>query len=157
MSALLDVSNLTYAYPGHSVLDSVQFSADGGEFVALMGVNGAGKTTLLDILAGLRPQHSGSGRQVTVPRWPRLVIPTVIIIVAVVILVSVVAGIWTDYLWFGSVGQTGVFDTTYSTKWLLFLITAIFMVVAIGANLVIAYRLRPETPPAGPESIASLP
>jgi ABC-type cobalamin/Fe3+-siderophores transport system ATPase subunit len=60
MSALLDVSNLTYAYPGHSVLDSVQFSADGGEFVALMGVNGAGKTTLLDILAGLRPQHSGS-------------------------------------------------------------------------------------------------
>lgn len=59
MSALLCVRNLSYAYPGHSVLDSVEFSADGGEFVVLMGVNGAGKSTLLDILAGLRTQHSG--------------------------------------------------------------------------------------------------
>lgn len=35
------------------------FSADGGEFVVLMGLNGAGKSTLLDILAGLRRPNSG--------------------------------------------------------------------------------------------------
>jgi len=59
MSALLDVRTISYAYPGHPVLDSVDFSAESGEFVVLMGVNGAGKSTLLDILAGLRTQGSG--------------------------------------------------------------------------------------------------
>ena len=47
----------------------------------------------------------------TVPRWPRFVIPAVIIIVVLAILISVTAGIWTDFLWFSSVGKTGVFST----------------------------------------------
>ena len=85
------------------------------------------------------------------PRWPRFVIPAVIIIVAATILISVLAGIWTDYLWFGSVGQTRVFATTYSTKWLLFVVTAVLMIAIIGVNLVLAYRTRPKDPPTGPE------
>jgi uncharacterized membrane protein (UPF0182 family) len=97
------------------------------------------------------PQHSGSGRQVTVPRWPRFVIPAVIIIVIAAVLISVTAGIWTDFLWFSSVSQTRVFDVTYGTKWLLFVITAIFMMAVIGANMVLAYRSRPQTPPSGPD------
>ncbi|HET9898172.1 MAG TPA: UPF0182 family protein, partial [Streptosporangiaceae bacterium] len=97
------------------------------------------------------PQHSSGGRQVAMPRWPRFVIPIVIIIVAAAILISVTAGIWTDYLWYSSIGKTRVFATTYSTKWLLFVITAIFMMAVIGANIVIAYRSRPEEPPTGPE------
>jgi iron complex transport system ATP-binding protein len=59
MSALLDVRGVSYQYPGHQVLDTVKFSAQGGEFVVLMGVNGAGKSTLVDILAGLRTPDSG--------------------------------------------------------------------------------------------------
>jgi iron complex transport system ATP-binding protein len=59
MSALLDVRSVSYEYPGHPVLDSVEFSAEGGEFVVLMGANGAGKSTLVDILAGLRAPDSG--------------------------------------------------------------------------------------------------
>ena len=59
MSSLLAVSNVSYGYPGHPVLDSLTFSADGGEFLVLMGVNGAGKSTLLDIIAGLRTPDSG--------------------------------------------------------------------------------------------------
>jgi len=59
MSPLLSVSKLSYSYPGHAVLDAVEFTADGGEFVVLMGVNGAGKSTLLDVLAGLRIQDCG--------------------------------------------------------------------------------------------------
>src|SRR5271166_1074038 len=93
----------------------------------------------------------GGNRPVTVPRWPRFVIPTVAIVVAAVVVISITAVIWTDYLWYSSVGQTRVFATTYSTKWLLFLIAALFMVAVIGANLVLAYRLRPEVPPAGPD------
>jgi iron complex transport system ATP-binding protein len=59
MSNLVEVRKVSYAYPRHTVLDSVEFSAEGGEFVVLMGVNGAGKSTLLDILAGLRAADSG--------------------------------------------------------------------------------------------------
>jgi iron complex transport system ATP-binding protein len=59
MSSLLAVRNVSYGYPAHPVLDSVNFSADGGEFIVLMGVNGAGKSTLLDIVAGLRAPHHG--------------------------------------------------------------------------------------------------
>ncbi len=97
------------------------------------------------------PQHAGAGRQVTVPRWPRYVIPTAIVIVAAAIGISVVAGIWTDFLWFSSVHQTQVFETTYGTKWMLFLVTAVLMITIIGANLVLAYRMRPKEPPSGPE------
>ncbi len=60
MSALLAVREVSYQYPGHPVLDSVTFSADGGEFVVVLGVNGAGKSTLLDIVAGLRAPDSGN-------------------------------------------------------------------------------------------------
>ncbi|HKR67751.1 MAG TPA: UPF0182 family protein, partial [Streptosporangiaceae bacterium] len=95
------------------------------------------------------PRGSG-GRQVVLPRWPRFVIPAVIIIVVLAVLIAVVAGIWTDYLWYSSVHQTRVFGTTYTTKWLLFLVTAVFMSGVVGANLVLAYRLRPEEPPTGP-------
>ena len=88
----------------------------------------------------------------TLPRWPRYVIPAVIIVVVAAILISVIAGIWTDYLWFSSVGQTGVFATTYSTKWLLFIVTAVLMTAIIGANIWVAYRCRPKDPPSRPEN-----
>jgi iron complex transport system ATP-binding protein len=72
MSVLLTAHDISYAYPGNAVLDSVEFSADGGEFVVVMGVNGAGKSTLLDILAGLRMPDCGavqlSGRDLR--SWP---------------------------------------------------------------------------------------
>jgi len=76
MSQRLAVSNVSFSYPGSyagkPVLDSVQFSAEAGEFIVLMGVNGAGKSTLLDIVAGLRAPNSGEillhGRNLR--NWP---------------------------------------------------------------------------------------
>jgi ABC-type multidrug transport system ATPase subunit len=46
MSSLLEVKGLSYSYPGHTVLDSVEFTAESGEFIVVMGVNGAGKSTM---------------------------------------------------------------------------------------------------------------
>ena len=94
------------------------------------------------------PGHASpaGGRPIVLPRWPRFVIPAVVAIVAALVLVSIIAGVWTDFLWYRSVGQTRVFSTTYSTKWLLFFVGALFMVVAVGANMVLAYRLRPDEP-----------
>jgi len=72
MNSLLEVRYVSFGYPGHPVLESVDFSAAGGEFVVLMGVNGAGKSTLLDIISGLRPPDSGGvwlgGREIR--SWP---------------------------------------------------------------------------------------
>jgi iron complex transport system ATP-binding protein len=59
MSELLAVRDVSFGYPGHPILDAVNFSATSGEFVVLMGLNGAGKSTLLDIVAGLRRPDSG--------------------------------------------------------------------------------------------------
>ena len=62
MSALLEASGIAFAYGSNVVLKSVGFSANPGEFVALLGLNGAGKSTMLDIMAGLRNADSGSVR-----------------------------------------------------------------------------------------------
>ncbi len=59
MSARLEVRQVSFDYPKRKVLDSVSFSAEGGEFVVMLGINGAGKSTLLDIVAGLRKPGSG--------------------------------------------------------------------------------------------------
>jgi len=68
-------------------------------------------------------------------------------VVVLIVLITVGAGVWTDFLWFRSVGYTSVFDTTYGVKWALFGIAAVFMMAVIGANIRIAYRLRPASRP----------
>ncbi len=60
MKGLLEVSEVELRYAQRSILRSVSLRAEGGEFVALLGVNGAGKSTLLDIIAGLRMPERGS-------------------------------------------------------------------------------------------------
>ena len=95
----------------------------------------------------------GEGRPVVVlPRWPRLVLPAIVIVVLAVVLISVGAGIWTDFLWYQSVGHGDVFTTTYGTRWMLFFIGAAFMIAVIGANIWLAYRLRPAEVPLEPRN-----
>jgi uncharacterized protein len=95
---------------------------------------------------GQRP----AGRPAVLLRWPRRVLPVLAAIVALIILICVVAGLWTDLLWFQSVNHTQTFTVTFVTKWVLFLIAALFMMVVVGFNAWLAYRLRPVDPPAGP-------
>ena len=89
-----------------------------------------------------------ANRPLVLPRWPKLLIPVAAGLVALIIVVSVVAGVWTDYLWFRSLGYTSGIGTTYGTKWLLCLVTGIFMAAVVGANAWIAYRLRPPFRPS---------
>jgi len=59
MTPLLSVQQLTFAYADQLVFQSLNFSAEAGEFIVLMGVNGAGKSTLVNVLAGQRLPASG--------------------------------------------------------------------------------------------------
>ena len=62
----------TYRLPNEEAqaLKSVDFSADEGEFVAVMGPSGAGKTTLLNIIGGLDAPTSGTA-QIDGREWGR--------------------------------------------------------------------------------------
>ena len=90
------------------------------------------------------------GNPIVLPRWSRYVIPVLAAVIALIVIVAVGAGVWTDWLWFRSVGYTSVFGTTYGVKWALFGIAAVFMMAVIGVNIRLAYRLRPPQLPVTP-------
>jgi heme exporter protein A len=56
---MIQVFGLTKSFGGRKVLKNLDFSADRGEIVALIGVNGAGKTTLIRILSTLMKPDTG--------------------------------------------------------------------------------------------------
>ena len=60
MSLLLEVEGVSFSYGSRSVLNSIDFRAGQGEFLALVGINGSGKSTLLDIVSGFRSPEAGS-------------------------------------------------------------------------------------------------
>ena len=57
---MIEVSGLSYEYPGLRALDDVSFTITAGTITALVGPNGAGKTTLLRCLAGMERPLSGT-------------------------------------------------------------------------------------------------
>ncbi|MDF2541386.1 MAG: sugar transporter ATP-binding protein [Herbinix sp.] len=57
---LLTMTNISKAFYGVTVLESVNFEVETGEIHALLGENGAGKSTLMNILAGIYNKDSGS-------------------------------------------------------------------------------------------------
>jgi ABC-2 type transport system ATP-binding protein len=58
-TSIIEVSDLTFDYPGFRALDNVSFSIGQGSVTALVGPNGAGKTTLLRCIAALEVPLSG--------------------------------------------------------------------------------------------------
>ncbi|GGL09078.1 UPF0182 protein [Sphaerisporangium melleum] len=61
----------------------------------------------------------------------------------IIILFFVFAGVFTDWLWFDSVGYTSVFSTMLLTQLLLFVVGALLMGVIVGGNALLAFRTRP--------------
>ena len=56
---LLEVRNLQKTFGGVHAVDSVSFSVDHGEVVALVGDNGAGKSTVIKIISGAYKRDGG--------------------------------------------------------------------------------------------------
>lgn len=53
MTTALELKDVTKAYGGVRVLDTLNLKVEEGEFICLLGPSGCGKTTLLRIIAGL--------------------------------------------------------------------------------------------------------
>ena len=77
--------------------------------------------------------------------------PTIAILVAVVVLVTIVAQIWTEVLWFDSVGFATVWRVEVLTKVGLFVVGALLAAGLVASSLVIGYRTRPIYPPVSEE------
>ncbi len=60
--AILECSNLCFAYDGVPVLDGVNFSLQAGNYLCVVGENGSGKSTLIKGLLGLKAPERGSIR-----------------------------------------------------------------------------------------------
>ena len=84
-------------------------------------------------------------------RRPRPLLLTVVVVGVVVIGFSLFAGIWTDKLWFNSLGYSSVFSKLIWTRVLLFTLFGALMALIVGLNLFLAFRLRPMFRPHSPE------
>lgn len=91
-----------------------------------------------------RPFGSGRTR-------PRVLIPTIAILVLLVVAFGLFTTFWTDRLWYTSLGFTEVFTTKLVTRISLFVVFGLAMGLAIGLNLALAHRLRPRYRPTSPE------
>lgn len=60
MSAVLEVSHLTFRVGGATLTDDVSLSLEPGDRLALSGPNGAGKTTLMHLIAGVHTASEGT-------------------------------------------------------------------------------------------------
>jgi uncharacterized membrane protein (UPF0182 family) len=76
---------------------------------------------------------------------------TVIVVALILLAFSIFAGIWTEQLWFGSLGYGDVFSKLIWTRVGSFIGFGVLMALVVGGNLAIAFRLRPMFRPRSPE------
>lgn len=56
----IEISDVSFSYNSHNVLDNISFKIESGSYVGVIGPNGGGKTTLLKILLGLYKPNAGT-------------------------------------------------------------------------------------------------
>jgi uncharacterized protein len=85
--------------------------------------------------------------------WRRLVVPSALAIVGLVVLWAVFVQVWTEKLWFDSVNYAQVFNTQLAAQALLFAIFFVVMAGAVGGNMWLAFRLRPQRVATGKSAL----
>ena len=63
---------------------------------------------------------------------------------------SIAKGIYTEWLWFGSLGYANVYTTILGTRVLLFFVAAAVFALLFGGNILVASRLAPKGAASGP-------
>src|SRR3954451_5940293 len=84
-------------------------------------------------------------------RRAKIALSVVAILIVLLILLVKLSGVYVNYLWFCEVGHRNVYSTVLWTRVSLFFIFGVLMAVIIGANLVVAYLLRPPFRPMSQE------
>ncbi|MCH9816401.1 MAG: UPF0182 family protein [Actinomycetia bacterium] len=81
----------------------------------------------------------------------KVLVPTLLVISGIILLFVIFSGIYSDWLWFGSVEKTEVWSTTLITQIGMFLLFGGLMGGAVALNAVLAYRFRPPFGKLTPE------
>ena len=81
------------------------------------------------------------------PARPRLLGPVLVVLAVLLLVGGVGVSLYTDLLWFRSVDYTTVFTTVLTTRLMLFVLFGLLMAVLVGANVAVAYRVRPPFRP----------
>ncbi|SEF17915.1 UPF0182 family protein [Jiangella alba] len=84
-------------------------------------------------------------------RRSRALLPTLIVLGALIAAYVLVVTFWTDRLWYQSVDFTQVFTTQLVTRIGLFLVFGLLMAASVVVNGMVAYRVRPRYRPMSVE------
>lgn len=96
------------------------------------------------------------------PRGPRPVLnkrrrgalaPTLITLGVLIVLALIASQMWTEVLWYQSVGFTQVYRTELFTKIILFILGAAVMGAIVAVSLTVGYRSRPIYAPVSTEQV----
>ena len=82
-------------------------------------------------------------------------LPTLLVLATLALLATAASGVWTDILWYRSVGFSTVFTTNLLTRIVLGAVGFLLVAGLVGGGLVFAYRQRPVYAPS-PEANESL-
>ncbi|MCK9926102.1 UPF0182 family protein [Frankia sp. Mgl5] len=93
---------------------------------------------------------AGTSRRPLLTRT-RLLVPVLVILVLLVVFLGVFTRLYTDLLFYRSVDFSNVFGTVVFTRILLFVLFGAVMAIAVGTNIVLAYKLRPPIRPLSTE------
>ena len=77
--------------------------------------------------------------------------PTLVVLVALAVLLLVTANLWTEWLWYDTLGYSQVLGREWLTRGLLFVGGFLIMGAATYAAMTLAYRSRPVYAPSTPE------
>ncbi len=80
-----------------------------------------------------------------------MLLPTIIVLVAIVIGFVIFTGFYTDWLWYDSVEATSVYTVTLTTRIIMFFAFGLTMAFLVGGTMWLAYRLRPKVATLTPE------
>ena len=89
---------------------------------------------------------------VRLSRRRNAVLPFLIIVAALIVVLAIYTNIWTDWLWYGSIGFTDVYTHLLFVRIGLFISFGLIMAAVVAANVAIAHRVRPRTRAAGAAS-----
>ncbi|GAA4240694.1 UPF0182 family protein [Actinomadura meridiana] len=92
----------------------------------------------------------GFGRRLGTGRT-RLVLPTLVVLAVLLAAFMVFTATYTNLLWYDSIGFKKVYTTQLQAKVVLFFGAGLLMTLVVGANVAVAYRLRPAYRPLSVE------
>ncbi|MFV2179486.1 UPF0182 family protein [Actinomadura sp. LOL_016] len=81
----------------------------------------------------------------------RLVLPVLVALAVLLVAFLVFTAFYTDLLWYRSIGFDAVFTTQLQARAVLFFGAGLLMALLVGANVLVAYRLRPAYRPLSVE------